>query len=260
MAHSCPKCGQPVQTTDETCWHCGTVLTPAAAAKTAVRTAAESATDSPATAVSFATVTFYAGLTAVTLILFLLLTQALRQQPLYRLIPGIPRPRGWTAVTDQAVRFTFNLPPGWVVSQPGRPSPARPFADAVDQPEIQAIRRHYARLSGQPVPLLVAGHESVPAHLLMAELPPTSFSELRRGLQTFPAVENIEISQHPLDFEQILFWDRPTVSSTPWRCVGRLFAWQPAPYLMVVCVPSSAYNLITDDIRPVLNSFQPLAR
>jgi len=246
LAGQCERCGQTVQVSDVTCWHCGAALDelslPAAATTPVVPPQIDNEQQ-----VSFTAVAFYAGMTVVCLLLLWLLVTYIRQQPLYPWHPGISRPFGWTAVTDDRQQFTVNLPAGWSVTQPG----AADFVEAVAIPQ-HLLRASAAGINQLASPeLLISAEEN--AFILIYPI-----ESLSDDLISTPTIQAIEINQEDQERQTISFTEIISRDSGEWRCKTHLIISQGQANALFVCQPAEATLIDKDKMNIIIDSFQPL--
>ncbi len=249
MVNHCKKCGQIVQESDVTCWHCGAVLIeltlPQASNSTAVPDPII-----PETEISFTAVAFYATVTLIFLLLLWLLVAVMNRQPVYPWHPDISRPPGWTAVTDSQQRFTVNVPADWSVSEPGldQSSAAAEFSEQLRLASAAAVNR-------TAVPLIIITAPDISVIIFPIDDVPINYME---ALQNTPDVQAIEITQDNRERELVSFTETIAKIENDWRCKTHLLAGSGQPYALFTCQTSAADPPLTDEINTIVTSFQEL--
>jgi hypothetical protein len=254
MAKRCHKCEQPVQDSDAVCWHCGAGLVEFSLppAKSASTTAvANKPLEDEETPMSLTAVAFYAGVTAVCLMLLVLLISTIKQQPLYPWRPDISRQPGWTAVTDAQQKFTLNLPSDWAVSE----------VNALDFQQIAAFPQQLLALSAAAinqtaVPRLAANAND---ELFLLLYPVQQLSDnFLPDLQTTSTIQAIEVKQNEQGQQIISFTETLTLSKRDWLCKTHVMSNQEQNYAFFICQAADAAAPIADDLNTLLDSFQTL--
>lgn len=249
MVNHCKKCGQIVQESDVTCWHCGAVLIeltlPQASDSTAV-----SDPIIPETEISFTAVAFYAILTLIILLLLWLLVAAMNRLPAYPWHPDISRHPGWTAVTDSRQRFTLNVPADWSVSEPGldQRTAAAEFSEQLRLASAAAVNQ-------TAVPLMIITAPDISVIIFPIDDVPINYVE---ALQNTPDLQTIEMTQDDRERELVTFTETIAKTESDWRCKTHLLAGSSRPYALFTCQTSAADPPLTDEINTIVTSFQEL--
>lgn len=249
MVNHCKTCGQIVQESDVTCWHCGAVLIeltlPQASTPTAVPNSIM-----PETEISYTAVAFYASLTAIILLLLWLLIAVIKRQPLYPWHPDISRPPGWTAVTDSRQRFTLNVPAEWSVVEPGldQISAAAEFSE-------QLLLASAAAVNQTAVPLMIITGPDISIVIFPVGDTPSNYMG---ALQNTSGVQAIEMTQDSREREWVTFTETMAQGENDWRCKTHLLAGQSQPYALFICQTATAVPPQTDEINTIVTSFQEL--
>lgn len=251
LAKRCQKCGQTVQDSDVTCWHCGAGLIELskAPAKLAPTTAVakEEVADTP---ISLTAVAFYAAVTAVCLLLLVLLIATINQQPLYPWRPDISRPPGWTAVTDSQQTYSLNLPSDWSVSEANDPQ----FQQAAAIPQ-QLLTTSAAAINQTAVPGLAAtANEELFILIYPVQTLPDNYAT---DLQTAPSIQAIEVKQNEQGQQTISFTETLALAERDWLCKTHIVSNQVQNYTLFICQAADA-TPIADDLNTLLESFQTL--
>lgn len=258
MAVKCDRCGQTVQASDRQCWHCGQTLQPTAPAGNHSADREINEADGDNLSISLSAVAFYGGMTAVCLLLLILLLQFFDRQPLYFVDRSVPRPRGWTVVTNQDQTFTFNLPPEWSWAEAaGAEERALSLTDPARLSSAQAALRPLAA-DNQPVFVATADTENAPFFFLipLPDLSP-SIGEIKTQLDDFPEARNVQSGLNNLGYNQLTFITSVPMAGETWSC--RVKVLQQPGYLLTLCLPPGDFVEFNDDINAIVGSFQPLS-
>lgn len=144
---------------DVSCWQCGH---PVSGAPEATAETIKEQWSSDASNRSLSALAFYAGLTALVMILALAVTLYLGNQPLVQAFSQRP-PDGWSFVTGRDRSFTLLLPDDWPLFDDSTPAPGRLQQLLTDNPTFTEALRPLSEHTDDIQILLLALNEEVPA-------------------------------------------------------------------------------------------------
>lgn len=266
MTLTCENCGQKVLETDTRCWHCGKPLPKRALPKPAPLKTTKAAKESQLSSLSLTALGVYVGVTAVTLLLFVFVTNALGQKPLIVVNGDTAVQRRWAAFTDEAFRFTLDLPPNWQVYEGAHLAEGLAFLPPTAVGEALAPlvnRAEEAELSAVVLtPITEDG--GLPGFILIAQTPSLDNLPLEAILQNVKTVEYGAEITHAQMAEVIFAEDRPSwqvhMVGAPLTCQQVVVRPFTSTTFLAACASTGQYVLYRDELTAVLSSFQLLLK
>lgn len=282
MSERCENCGNPVLATDTVCWHCGRQLPkrpheqtpslrrPALSRLWPTRAATEHE-ETAAEAYDLRAVAIYGALTLLILLALLAMMRSLGRQPLLVASADLRLGADWTAVTDNNLRYTLSLPPGWqwidgafrqqqgliddvADDTPNMRRSLSPLGDTAGDLELLAI-------SFQPPP----ENEELTTFVVIGRSP-------RLGQITPQQALDLLAEQSLLVGSTTVAWT-DIVESIPGQeqarfglldsgrqiqCRSLFIAERSAAYVVAACAPQESFGRIQRDLENILDSFQLL--
>lgn len=271
MVQRCEHCGQTVIETDKQCWHCGRELSHNNSPKLRTsQSAAAVANENNTPMPPFTTILLYAGLTAVTLLILITTTRAIRQAPLFLASSDSVLQAGWQPITDSRLRFTLNLPETWHTFELDR-TPETPTLRS--SPALQAVLPTFEALVSD-TQLVFLGTEDI---AIFADGSPVFVLVVQsRRLQQLPINEVIGYAQAQLPENVTLSAVNPLEASVEeqtgsllfnieqdealWRCLEGIDpgTGSEGVYIIVTCTSFAQFPRYQSDFEAILRSFQPL--
>lgn len=260
MSENCPQCGKPALPDDVVCWYCGQRLP--------VRRRVVEHGGGHGAAVERPSIKHivWPGVTAVALIvLLLMMTHKLAQEPLVIYDAGIAYQPGWRPFTDANRQFTLEVPPRWQVEE-------KPLAGAGvtvwegDPTFALALRPYAAAPSQADFQLKITGQSRQEAKgvVTIAWMPQFATFTPDDILQFIQAQDRVEYVDGDL-FEDIHRLEQPiylfeTVDEAGElvRCLQQVTAVKNKAYLLTACAPKPQFRQLSDNFANILQTFQIL--
>jgi hypothetical protein len=251
--------------TDQTCWHCHYEL-PQAAPATTKQTTAVAASEP----FSLSAVGVYSALTVVIFIGFLWMTRALDQKPLVLLNLDTNVNAGWRPVTDQSVRFTFDIPPDWQVLEKLNQQQEAGFTEIVaDNDVIRVALQPFPTIAGDTDLLMIVMPERSETTTAVSDFIVITRSEDigRFSLEQITAAVtqngNIELEETGrfrsfVGDERITFLLHSPMDDERLSCLQHIVTAVATNYLLIGCTPERRYAVYEEPFTKIMSSFQLL--
>ena len=269
MSLTCPNCTQTILPKDTVCWHCGYRLSPQFTKK---RTPSETVTTIDSSVpLSFSAAMVYGGVTAVIIITLFLTMRTLGQKPLVQLHPDTNINTGWLPVTDQALRFTFDIPPTWQVWERQNPQQQTEFEALLvsDAQLTTSVTPLSEAISDMEILMIVMGARleqvaSLPGFVILArseELSHLSLDEiisLAQENNTTIIINEIAQFRSFVGDNRVSFLVELPQTKDELSCQHHVITSEIETYLLAGCAPKVRSAVYREPLDKILASFQPL--
>ncbi len=261
----CENCGQTVLTSDTVCWHCGRALSPP---DSPPKTNQPAAKKQPTIDISLSAIAIFGIMTALIILLLFLVIGALGNKPFVVINPD--RNPGWVPVTDQSLRFTYDLPPDWVWAEKNQTNPSALFETATSgdfdySAVFTALPAHTPDSEWRMIAVSPTLNEPAQRFLLVATsatlhtLSVNDVLALTAAETTRTEVLETAVTDNLLATPQAHLLLQVTTPNTTWKCQQEVVNGTAETYLLAACATQAEYPRYISELNNILRSFQPLS-